>query len=947
MSTAVFSLPDRRLVWVMYAGLLLVLSALCFAGLKDHLLDTHDAETFQDNLAISRDFSFFFSSQKATASGRLVDELVLWLAHAVWGNDPGLFHLLCVAAHTLASFSLARLFARLGVDLELSLLAGLLFLVNVAHVQAVQWISALEYPLALLCSAAAVGAYARFVASGRRWWLVAFYLALCLSLLAHIATSMVWLFCLFWSWRQGLGIRTALRHLAGFGLVALPTLVLIARTTSRHTSTWDALGSYASADLLSQFLGMMRILLWFSGRLFTTAHWLPLPVYEQHLWELATGALVVGMLAWLIWRRIFPADLGAAWAVLMLLPFLLLTEEIILDLPAGPSRYLYLSTAGSSLLLAWGLQRMGWWLQAGWKRTGGALYVAAIVGLVAFSGATLKKAEAFSFYTSGRSYLASNDMDTGILQLRRAIDRGRDIIDLKDAYARLCLMLLKDPDQARPVLEEALQKYPEHIPLNIYRLALDSVGPDPDGAQQATAQLEAFKDQLDVVELIGQSYYNLGMGADLRGDPESAIAAYGRSLEFLPDRARTLKSLAQALVKAGRRQEAIPLFLQAVHLALGDADLLYSAALALKMEGEVHQAMALCRQALDLKADAEAFYLLGMCHEELGQQQEALATYRQSIALGTATAAPYARLAGLLVASGQAGEAVQVLEEAARAGAANAQLYTRLGNLYYRQGEAARAAVAYDRAVQLDPDNAQTYSNLGTALRAAGRLQEAANAYQRAIELRPEDPLLHHNLGGLELEQGNLEGAKNALQQAAHLGSRNAETYLGLSHILHQEGRLEEALRLYDLVLASDLEGADSQLYTRMGEELYSLGQIGAASRAYRKALKQDPDNGTARTNLGWCLYEQGELDQAIAQYRQALAHQPNSAAQFNLGLALLAKGEVAQAQTVYAQGLARYGAEEAERIGAVGALRKLIQSGAHAAEAQRLLDMYWKDWQR
>ncbi len=120
-----------------------------FGALADHLLDTHDAETFRDNVAISNDFSFFFSSEKEVPSGRPTAELTKWLAFLAFGNDPKWFHLLSVCLHGLATVLLAVWIRQLGESRDFSWCAALLFFVNVGHFQAVQYISAMDYPLAL------------------------------------------------------------------------------------------------------------------------------------------------------------------------------------------------------------------------------------------------------------------------------------------------------------------------------------------------------------------------------------------------------------------------------------------------------------------------------------------------------------------------------------------------------------------------------------------------------------------------------------------------------------------------------------------------------------------------------------------------------------------------------------------------------------------------------
>ena len=119
---------NKGLIWPGYILLVCLFSAVCFASLKDHLLGIHDNETFEDNAAIAEDFTFFFSPEKQQPTGRPAAELVKFLGYLAAGNDPGFFHLLLVAFHTLATILLARLAWRLGTSLPISLAGGILFL---------------------------------------------------------------------------------------------------------------------------------------------------------------------------------------------------------------------------------------------------------------------------------------------------------------------------------------------------------------------------------------------------------------------------------------------------------------------------------------------------------------------------------------------------------------------------------------------------------------------------------------------------------------------------------------------------------------------------------------------------------------------------------------------------------------------------------------------------
>jgi Flp pilus assembly protein TadD len=65
----------------------------------------------------------------------------------------------------------------------------------------------------------------------------------------------------------------------------------------------------------------------------------------------------------------------------------------------------------------------------------------------------------------------------------------------------------------------------------------------------------------------------------------------------------------------------------------------------------------------------------------------------------------------------------------------------------------------------------------------------------------------------------------------------------------------------------------------------------------WRTTLTRNPECWMAHTNLGLALFQEGKLDDAIANYRSALQMQPDSwDAEYNLGMALVAKGQVDEA---------------------------------------------------
>ena len=596
--------PERRL-WLAYAGLLGLLAWFCFGDLRHHLIETHDGEHFRDNARISEDWTYFFSPDKEQASGRLLYEFVSFLFYLIWGADPGKYHLLAVAGHVAVSLLLAVCFRATGCNIELALVAGLVFLVNVAHFRAIHWLSGLNYVIGLGCALLALLSFARSADGQRRRWLAICYASLACGALSHLAGLMAWPFCVYWAWSRGRDLRRALRDLLPFALPLVPVLALIARSTSEETSTAETLQAYPSASVFDLVTSTLRSGLWLCSRLLTTAHWLPPRAEVRQDWELALGAAMTGALVYWIWRRRDPVAVWSAWTIALLVPFALIAEKLLLNLPFGPSRYLYFASAGSSLLLAWGLQRIGLGLGA-WGRPFLAL---GLSGLMAVSYVGLQRAEGLTFYASARSYLVRGEEDTALNLLEKALAAGQDAVPRAEIYARLCLTLLARPDLGAGTLESARAEFPDHPPLALYAMVVQSLEAPGKGAIPA-ARMQAIRADADLAELAGKAYYNAGRGCERRGDMHRAALAYQRSLEFIPDRREVMAYLGEALWKLERRVEATAMFLRLVRLHPTDPAALYNAALIHHLQGHHGRAAEFCRRALAIEDSAETRRLL-------------------------------------------------------------------------------------------------------------------------------------------------------------------------------------------------------------------------------------------------------------------------------------------------------------------------------------------------
>jgi Flp pilus assembly protein TadD len=168
---------------------------------------------------------------------------------------------------------------------------------------------------------------------------------------------------------------------------------------------------------------------------------------------------------------------------------------------------------------------------------------------------------------------------------------------------------------------------------------------------------------------------------------------------------------------------------------------------ALDARGRTAEAIAQYRQSLAiLPGQPHALSNLGADLVALGRFDEALACYTE--ALRRKPDFPQARVnfANLLVRLGRDGEALGQLRAALASRPDLPSAHYNLGILLHRRGATAEAARHLREAVRLDPGDPDAHNNLGVALSETGRPEEAVAEFREALRLRPQFAEARQNL---------------------------------------------------------------------------------------------------------------------------------------------------------------------------------------------------------
>ncbi len=353
----------------------------------------------------------------------------------------------------------------------------------------------------------------------------------------------------------------------------------------------------------------------------------------------------------------------------------------------------------------------------------------------------------------------------GMRQMARVL--GQDKVDeTKAAYSHLLDAVVQAP-QARPAF--------------LYWLAV-AAGEleDEAGARRAARALQTFWPDS------GYAWSGVGLALN-RVDPDAAIAAYRRALQLLPEMVTVRNNLANALDRAGRRQESMAEFRELLRLRPDYATAHYNLGRALFYEQQLDEAARHLQRAVDLAPDERRFqHYLSWCL--LTQKR-----FAESLAAAAA--------------------ATVVLPD-------DALMWRDLARAHLAMHDIAAAERAAARAIEVSSTDPANHDLMAEVLRAKGDREGARSSLERVVALSPagvpeqraREELARFLVGGRGV--GGLDPVRGLqiAEELANAGGRRDPWVLELlvdAHVANgataqAERVLDEALRLLEAATTRD-----------------------------------------------------------------------------------------------------------------------------------------------
>ncbi len=359
------------------------------------------------------------------------------------------------------------------------------------------------------------------------------------------------------------------------------------------------------------------------------------------------------------------------------------------------------------------------------------------------------------------------------------------------------LAILDKTDQARRLLQQAHQIYPDDFWLN-FELAIH--------CQNATQFDDALRYMQAAQVLRPDSpgiYASLALIYGLLERPLDAERVCRHGLRIDPKFAVLHNNLGSALEAQGRLKEAVDCYRTAIQLKPEFAAAYSNLSLALYRNGQPEAALESARRSVAIDPDlAVGQNTLGVAMEVLGESAQAQSAFEKAIDLSPRFANAHNNLGFLKFRKGRLQEAESHFREAIRLRAAYTSAHMHLGITLARLNRPSEACDSWLAALRAGPTTLEQYNTLGISLARNGLGNEAIPPLMKTIQLKPQADLAIQTLARVYKERGDLHQAIALVQKKRDEYPDRAPIHRILGALYFEAGRFRESAACMEAGLA-------------------------------------------------------------------------------------------------------------------------------------------------
>ncbi len=405
-----------------------------------------------------------------------------------------------------------------------------------------------------------------------------------------------------------------------------------------------------------------------------------------------------------------------------------------------------------------------------------------------------------------------------------------------------------------------------------------------------------------------QDWLEVGIKQAEQGNYDVAIASIKKAIQLQPRLQSAYYNLGFICYQAGKPQQAVSYYHEALKLDSGDLDSRRGLGLAYTAQEKWPRAAAVFSDLLQMTPDdIEVAVQLGRTYLEMGQPEKAVGPLQKATTIAPPYAQAHLYLGRALTLTGQFTQAAQHLLQAQELKPDSEQIKLELLNLYVESGEFLSALPLVEELVAKHPDSEQLlqaqikiYEGLGLtwekqqaqeallthlpeqqALAARtqlveeylseGRWEQALPHLKLLHEAQPENPLFTATLARCYLRTSQGDKAFEVLQAGLEANSNQPKLATMLGDLYVGRRQLKQALDAYQQALAAHRDYLPAlQAAIQVSQE---LGRSEQTLPWLRRLVAIKPADWEARMMLADMLASRGQPGPAMYQFNQIASH--------------------------------------------------------------------------
>lgn len=434
------------------------------------------------------------------------------------------------------------------------------------------------------------------------------------------------------------------------------------------------------------------------------------------------------------------------------------------------------------------------------------------------------------------------------------------------AYAR-ALAATGRPAAAIAMMKKSIAQDPRDPELHDELGSLYAQGQDWQHAEQE------FRAAIDLKKEFASAHLHLGYVLQAEQKP-GAVDEWLQAYNLSRQDAKIALTVGTAIAAAGQDEQAVPVLEDALKLEPGSTAAAYQLGLVLQRVNRVQDAIRLLKSVVDAEPnDTDALINLGMALSQAHQAKDGVPFLQRAIALKPDNATAHQDLAAAYIQLNQIDDAEAELRIALKLSPDSPQLHYDLGVAYKLQDDAMHAIPELEAAEKLDRSAYEPAYVLGQLYMQVGRYEEAAPLLETSLKLHPENGEGWAALGSVYNKLERLPDAVAALRQAIQQLPDQADPHLILATVLVKQKQSAEAAEERKVaagLMRAHMDLQRAEVATNTGKDLLAKGKIDDAIAQFHEALTFDSKYVEAHLELATALEQQGKSAEAEAERAEA-----------------------------------------------------------------------------